>query len=97
MDFNWSNRQFELPVGLSTLAVEESFDDPFVVRLLPDSGPYSGQARFFNLGKSATGTGVFSVYRTNGKQVRVLSSREFEPEDLFFYQRRQNQLLATKD
>ncbi|MBM3876118.1 MAG: hypothetical protein FJ386_05280 [Verrucomicrobia bacterium] len=97
MEFDWANRQFELEGNLTTLTIEESFEDPFVVRLLPDSGPYSGQARFFSLGKSSNGTGVFSVYRTNGKQVRVLSAREFEPEDLFFYQRRQNQLLAAKD
>ena len=45
---------------------------PFAVRLMPDSPRFGVQARFFNLGMSAGGIGIFSVYRTNGKQVRVL-------------------------
>jgi hypothetical protein len=97
MDFDWNNPPFKAVRGLATGAIEESFEDPFVVRLLPDSGQYSDRARFFNLGRTSAGLGIFSVYRTNGRQVRVLSAREFEPEDLFFYQRRQNQLLAQKE
>lgn len=97
MEFDWNNAPFVPDEPLTHAAIEESFEDPFVVRLLPDSSRYSGQARFFNLGKSAAGTGIFSVYRTNGRQVRVICARAFEPEDAFFYQRRQNQLLALKD
>lgn len=74
--------------------IEESFEDPFAVRLLPDSPRFSVQARFFNLGMSASGIGVFSVYRTNGKQVRVIHARSFEPEERFFYQRKLDQSLA---
>jgi hypothetical protein len=43
---------------------------------------------------SAGGIGVFSVYRTNGKSVRVLYARAFEPEERFFYQRKMDQTLA---
>ena len=74
--------------------IEESFEDPFAIRLLPDSPRFSVQARFFNLGVSADGTGIFSVYRTNGKQARVLYARPFEPEERFFYQRKMDQSLA---
>jgi len=52
------------------------------------------QARFFNLGMSAGGVGIFSVYRTNGKQLRVIYARQFEPEERFFYQRKLDQTLA---
>jgi hypothetical protein len=52
------------------------------------------QARYFNLGVSVGGIGIFSVYRTNGKQARVLYARPFEPEERFFYQRRLDQSLA---
>jgi hypothetical protein len=38
--------------------------------------------------------GVYSVYRTNGKQVRVLLARLFAPEEKFFYQRKMDQTLA---
>ena len=64
------------------------------IKLLPDSSRFSAQARFFNLGRSAGGTGVFSVYRTNGKQIRVIYARQFDPEEQFFYQRKLNQTLA---
>jgi len=43
---------------------------------------------------SAAGTGIFSVYRTNGKQVRVVHARLFEAEERFFYQRKIDQTLA---
>ena len=47
-----------------------------------------------SLGVSVGETGIFSVYRTNGKQVRVLYARPFEPEERFFYQRKLDQMLA---
>jgi uncharacterized DUF497 family protein len=74
--------------------IEESFEDPFALRVLPDSPRFSVQARFFNLGMTAGGVGVVSVYRTNGKQIRVLYARPFEPEERFFYQRKMDQTLS---
>ena len=94
MEFDWNNPPFNLDGSLMQREIEESFEDPFAVRLLPDSQRFSVQARFFNLGMSAGGTGVFSVYRTNGKQIRVLFARPFEPEERFFYQRKVDQTLA---
>ena len=94
MDFDWNDPPFELAGGLTPRDIEESFEDPFAVRLLPDSARFSAQARFFNLGRSASGTGLFSVYRTNGRTVRVILSRPFTPEENFFYQRKVNQMLA---
>ena len=73
--------------------IEESFEDPFAIRLLPDSSRFGAQARFFNLGMSAGGIGIFSAYRTNGRLVRVLLARPFEPEERFFYQRKVDQTL----
>ena len=43
---------------------------------------------------SAAGVGILSVYRTNGRMVRVLQAREFEPEERFFYQRKMDQTLS---
>ena len=43
---------------------------------------------------TAGGQGIFSVYRTNGRQVRVLQARPFEPEERFFYQRKMEQTLS---
>ena len=94
MEFDWNNPPFEWDSSLTPRDVEESFEDPFAVRLLPDSARFSAQARYFNLGKSATGIGVFSVYRTNGKQIRVIQARPFVPEEQFFYQRKLDQTLS---
>ena len=84
---------FELG-SLTQREIEESFEDPFAVRLMPDTPRFGVQARFFNLGMSATGVGIYSVYRTNGRQVRVLLARMFEPEERFFYQRKMDQTLS---
>ena len=94
MEFDWNNQPFSLESSLTQKEIEESFEDPFALRVLPDSSRFSVQARFFNLGKSADGTGVFSVYRTNGKQIRVIYARPFDPEERFFYQRKMDQTLS---
>lgn len=94
MEFDWNNSPFESDGSLTQREVEESFEDPFAIKLLPDSPRFSVQARFFNLGRSVGGAGVFSVYRTNGKQIRVIHARPFDAEEQFFYQRKLNQTLA---
>ena len=94
MEFDWNNPPFDLDSSLTQREIEESFEDPFAVRLLPDSSRFGVQARFFNLGISAGGAGIFSVYRTNGRMVRVLLARPFEPEERFFYQRKMDQNLS---
>ena len=74
---------------MSFREIEESFEDPFGIRILPDSPRFSDEARFFNLGKSLKGTQVFSVYRSNGKQLRVIWAREATAEESYFYERKQ--------
>ena len=93
MEFDWNNLPFELG-SLTQREIEESFEDAFAVRLMPDSPRFGVQARFFNLGMSATGIGVVSVYRTNGRLIRVLLARPFEPEERFFYQKKIGQTLS---
>ena len=94
MEFDWNSPPFDTESSLTQREIEESFEDPFAVRLLPDSPRFAVQARFFNLGMSVGGIGIFSVYRTNGKQVRIIYARPFEPEERFFYQRKVDQTLA---
>ncbi len=93
MDFDWRNPSMEFYGDLKVQEIEESFDDPFAVRLLPDSERFADQSRYFNLGRSANGNGIFSVYRTNGKQAKIVGARLFEPEEAFFYKRRVKQML----
>jgi hypothetical protein len=94
MEFDWITPPVSFESSLTPREIEESFEDPFALRVLPDSSRFSTQARFFNLGLSAGGVGIFSVYRANGKQIRVLYARPFEPEERFFYQRKMDQTLS---
>ena len=93
MDFDWENSPFEWDRSLTPKDVEESFEDPFAIKLLPDSPRFEVQARFFNLGTSVTGIGIFSLYRTNGKLIRVICCRLFTDKEQFFYQRKVDQLI----
>ena len=85
MEFDWS-----LFSGKNVTSDEaaESFEDPFNVRLFPDQGDIAGQSRFFCLGMTLRNRGVFSVYSTNGKQIKVLTAREMSEEEQFFYNRK---------
>ena len=94
MEFDWKNPPLQVDGSLTQQEIEESFEDPFAVRLLPDAPRFSVQARFFNLGMSASGNGVVCVYRTNGKSIRVVHARPMEPEERFFYQRKLDQTLG---
>ena len=95
MEFDWLDAPFDLKKVMPK-EIEESFEDPFAIKLLPDSSRFAVQARFFNLGASANGAGIFSVYRTNGKSLRVIHARPFEPEEKFFYQRKMEQRLGNQ-
>ncbi|MGC3957909.1 MAG: hypothetical protein QM813_08200 [Verrucomicrobiota bacterium] len=55
MEFDWNNPPFEMGSSLTQREIEESFEDPFAIKLLPDSPRFAVQARFFNLGMSASG------------------------------------------
>ncbi len=94
MEFDWNNPPFNLDSSLKLQDIEESFEDPFAVKLMPDSPRFSVQARFFNLGVSTSGQGIFCVYRTNGRQIRVIFARPFQPEERFFYQKKVDQMLT---
>ena len=97
MDFDWNNPPFSVNSSLTKRDIEESFEDPFAVRLLPDSPRFAVQARYFNLGMSVKGVGVFSVYRTNGKLIRVVYARTLEAEEKFFYQRKLKQSVGNTE
>ncbi|MCC7374120.1 MAG: BrnT family toxin [Verrucomicrobiales bacterium] len=94
MEFDWSSPTSQLAGSLTQQEVEESFEDPFAVKLLPDSPRFTAQARFFSLGRTVSGKGVFAMYRTNGRQIRVIMARPFEPEESFFYERKVSQALG---
>jgi len=86
VDFDWLDAPFDLK-EVTPREIEESFEDPFSIRLLPDEGDWP-ESRFFLLGKSLASRPLFNVFWTNGKQYRVIFSREMTPEESTFYDRK---------
>ena len=91
MEFDWIDPSFELREVLPR-EIEESFEDPFSVRLLPE-GYGSREARYFNLGFTTAARPIFSVFWTDGRRYRVIFSREMTAGESAFYQS-ENEVLA---
>lgn len=87
MDFDWLDAPFNLK-KITPREIEESFEDPFSLRFLPDSVSSSNDARYFCLGKSVDGRPIFSVFWTDGKRYRVICSREMVGEEVSYYDRK---------
>ena len=94
MEFDWINPSFDVQTTFHPREIEEVFEDPFLVKLAPDSTAFVQQARYICLGKTLEGKGVFSVYRTNGKLTRVVSARLFTAEEEHFYQRKRQETIS---
>jgi uncharacterized DUF497 family protein len=90
MEFEWSLYKSN---QLTAEEISESFEDPFSLRLLPDSNRYAIQNRFFSLGCSSGGKGIFAVYTSTGKVVRVVTARPMTEEETFFYKRKSQEYL----
>jgi uncharacterized protein len=87
MDFDWLDAPFDLR-KITPKEIEESFEDPFSIRLLPEGIEADEKARFFNLGRTVGEKGVFSVFWTDGKRYRVIFAREMTNEEHAFYDRK---------
>lgn len=90
MEFDWSLYKSN---ALTAEEIAESFEDPFSLRLLPDSNRFAVQNRFFSIGCSNGGKGIFSVYSSTGKIVKVLVSRMMTEEETYFYERKSKENL----
>ncbi|WP_397380535.1 BrnT family toxin [Prosthecobacter sp.] len=92
MDFDWIGAAFDLSL-LPPKDIEESFEDPFSIKLLPDSQDGSAEARYYNLGKSLQGKSVFSVFWTDGKHYRVIFARLMTSGEHDFFERKKAEEL----
>ena len=90
MEFDWIDTPFDLK-ALPPREIEESFEDPFSLRILPDMAQPT-EARYFNLGKTMAGRPLFTVFWTDGKNYRAIFSREMTPEEAHFYERKNSEL-----
>ena len=92
MEFDWLDAPFDLK-AVTPREIEESFEDPFSIRLLPEQLGNGAESRFFNLGKSINNRPIFSLFWTDGKKYRVIVSREMTPEETQFYERKNVEML----
>ena len=51
MEFDWLDAPFDLK-KITPKDIEESFEDPLSLRILPDSSQGEAEARYFNLANS---------------------------------------------
>ena len=86
MEFDWLDASFDLS-KITPKEIEESFEDPFAVRLLPDGEYSENNTRFFCLGRSVSNRPIFSLFWTDGKLYRVIVSREMTEEEEGLYER----------
>jgi uncharacterized DUF497 family protein len=87
MDFDWLGVSFDL-TKLPPKDIEESFEDPFSLKFLPDENGNGSEARYYNLGKSLGGRAVFSVFWTDGKKYRVIFARDMTASENDFFERK---------
>ncbi|MCB1079114.1 MAG: BrnT family toxin [Verrucomicrobiae bacterium] len=92
MEFDWLDVHFDLK-KVTPREIAESFEDPFSIRLLPETGAEAAEARYFNLGKTLANRGVFSIFWTDGKNYRVILARETTEEERVFYERKNAEWL----
>jgi uncharacterized DUF497 family protein len=92
MDFDWLDAPFDLKI-IPPREIAESFEDPFSLRLLPETENASGASRYFCLGKTIGNEAVFSIFWTDGKKYRVLFARPMTPDELSFYERKNTEFL----
>jgi uncharacterized DUF497 family protein len=88
MEFDWTEPPFDAMQAPTMRDIEESFEDPHGIRLFPDSGRFATESRAFCLGKTLAGRGVLSVFRSDGKRIRVLAARSMTDEENYFYERK---------
>jgi uncharacterized DUF497 family protein len=90
MDFDWS--AYSSP-AIPPQEVQESFEDPFCLRILPSSGPLAEHSRFLCLGKSLSGKSLFSLYSSDGRRMRPIASRAMTQHETYFYDRKAKESL----
>lgn len=91
MEFEWTENPF-VPDDISLREIEESFEDPFSIRLLPElDEDGTREARYFILGRAISNRALFSVFWTDGKRYRVIFSRLMTPEEETFYDRKNSE------
>ena len=92
MEFDWIDAPFDTK-AFKPREIEEAFEDPFSIRVLPESPYGDDESRFILLGKTIGNKDLFIIFWTDGKKARVIAVREMTGEETAFYNRRNADIL----
>jgi uncharacterized DUF497 family protein len=87
MDLDLIDAPFDLR-NITPRELDEAFEDPFLVRFLPDEDRPDGISRFYALGRTVTDRHLFFAFSTDGKTTRVVAARDMSEGERRFYDRR---------
>ncbi len=68
--------------------IEEIFEDPFSIRLLPDAEREDNETRYYLLGKTIGNRHLFLAFWSNGKKARVVAARDMSEDEASYYDRK---------
>lgn len=73
--------------------IEELLEDPFAIRLLPDSDRNDGETRYYLIGMTLASRGLFLSFRSDGKVTRPIALREMTEQEKRFYDRKNAEII----
>lgn len=92
MEFDWIDSHFDLK-AVTPKEVEETFEDPFALKILPEGKWVEAEARYICVGKTVNNRTLLSIFWTDGKKFRVILSREATEAETNFYDRKHAEFL----
>jgi len=87
MELDLLDVQFDLR-NLKPHELEETLEDPFGVRFLPDIERPDGASRFYALGRTVADRYLFIAFWTDGKVIRAVAARDMSESEQRFYDRK---------
>ncbi len=87
MELDLIDAPFDLK-SIKPRELEEAFEDPFLVRFLPDNDRSDGASRYYGLGRTVGDRHLFFAFSTDGKTARVFAAREMTETEQKFYDRK---------
>jgi uncharacterized DUF497 family protein len=87
MELDFTDTPFNTKV-FKPQEIEEVFEDPFSIRLLPDTERADGEVRYYMVGRTIGNRGLFLAFWSDGKKARVVSARELVDDESSYYDRK---------
>ena len=87
MELDFTDTPFDTKV-FKPHEIEEVFEDPFSIRLLPDTERADGEARYYMIGRTIGNRGLCLAFWSDGKKARVVSARELVDDESSYYDRK---------